>query len=449
MTALRTHFLAALLAAIASAAAAAFVYLGLVDSVPIALAAGLVAGAISGLVSAILLASPFRRMREDIEAVAEGRLARLPSPAFDGDPAAITDAVNAIAERAEARASELAEERAEQASLLSSLQEGVIVLDSAGVVQGVNGLAASWCGIAPDRAAGQPLEALLRHPPVQGLVRGILAGSPEEADPPTIEHDGRLLRVRATRLGDTSAPAGALLVLADITRLERLERIRRDFVANVSHELKTPITAVKGYLETLRDGALEDPETARNFVEIAMRQADRLNAIIEDLLSLSRIEQQTEGDAVERETIGIRDLLAEAVETCLPRADAARVLLRLECNPVITAAVNPALLEQAVLNLVENAIKHTPPGKHVTVRAVRDDKLLKIAVIDEGCGIESQHLGRLFERFYRVDKSRSRQSGGTGLGLSIVMRIARAHGGDVTVQSEVGRGSTFTMAIPA
>jgi two-component system phosphate regulon sensor histidine kinase PhoR len=242
---------------------------------------------------------------------------------------------------------------------------------------------------------------------------------------------------------------GALIVLNDITQMKRLENIRRDFVANVSHELKTPITSIIGFVETLSQGAIDDKENAGRFLEIIARHADRLNAIIEDLLLLSRIEGHEEDDSgVVKEASKIKSILSSALLICEPKASTKNIHLALQSPDEIKADVNAPLLEQAVINLVDNAIKYSEEGSHVRVEASAEGEEILIRVIDDGCGIPEEHIPRLFERFYRVDKARSRNLGGTGLGLAIVKHIVNAHGGIIEVESIPQKGSTFTIRIP-
>ena len=228
-----------------------------------------------------------------------------------------------------------------------------------------------------------------------------------------------------------------------------MENIRRDFVANVSHELRTPITSIKGFVETLMDGALEDKENATRFLEIIRRQANRLDAIIEDLLTLSRLEKVAEEPT--REPLApdsVSGLLAAAIEMCQHQASDNNIPIELTCDEQLQVPMNAPLLEQAVVNLLDNAIKYSDPGATIHVEATREGEEVAIRVKDEGCGIEARYLPRLFERFYRVDKARSRELGGTGLGLAIVKHITVVHGGTVEVQSTVGQGSTFTIRLP-
>jgi two-component system phosphate regulon sensor histidine kinase PhoR len=260
-----------------------------------------------------------------------------------------------------------------------------------------------------------------------------------------------VLNMRATGLKDTSdRRIGTLVVLSDVTLLRKLETVRQDFVANVSHELRTPITSVKGFAETLLDGAMKDPETAERFLKIIVRQSIQLESIIRDLLELSRLEQNS-AQTLDRQQTPVAGILKNALELCQGRAADRGVKLSLACEEGLTAVVHAGLMEQAVVNLIDNAIKYgtTSENARVDVEAVREASCVRISVRDFGNGIEHKHLDRLFERFYRVDKGRSRELGGTGLGLAIVKHIVLIHKGTVDVESELGKGATFTIRLPA
>jgi two-component system phosphate regulon sensor histidine kinase PhoR len=259
----------------------------------------------------------------------------------------------------------------------------------------------------------------------------------------------RIVRAHGTPLRDAEGKReGVLIVLNDVTHLAKLENIRKDFVANVSHEIKTPITAIKGFVETLQEGQSQDPEDVRRFLGIVHRHVDRLEAIVEDLLTLSRIEKEAETEEITLEEHSVRKVLVKAVQACENKAQVKKIHLELECSEDLKGRINPPLLEQAVVNLIDNAINYSEEGKSVTIRAQENAQEILIQVEDQGSGIERRHLERIFERFYRVDKSRSRKLGGTGLGLSIVKHILEAHGGRVSVESQPGRGSTFTLHLP-
>ena len=259
----------------------------------------------------------------------------------------------------------------------------------------------------------------------------------------------RFLHVQGTTLRDANELLiGALVVLYDVTQIKRLENVRRDFVANVSHELKTPITSIKGYVETLLDGAMHEPEDAERFLRIVANQSDRLNAIIDDLLALSRVEQKAERAEIPLEMGAIQPVLRNAIEVSAAKATECGVQIDLSCDRQLQACINAPLLEQAVANLIHNACKHSPAGSTVWVDAQQQEETVVIRVRDKGCGIEAHHIPRLFERFYRVDKSRSRKLGGTGLGLAIVKHIMQAHQGQVWVESTPNQGSTFSICVP-
>jgi len=224
-----------------------------------------------------------------------------------------------------------------------------------------------------------------------------------------------------------------------------VEELRRQFVANVSHELRTPITSIKGFIETLLDGAMNEPEDAKRFLRIAARQSDRLNAIVEDLLTLSRLEQEAEKTGIPLEKTSVRDVISNAIQVCEAKAKARNIQVELQCGEHLEAKINAPLLEQAVVNLIDNAMKFGPAESTVWVEARQEKKEIVIHVRDKGSGIEARHLPRLFERFYRVDKARSRKLGGTGLGLAIVKHIVQLHHGRVYVDSTPGEGSIFSI----
>jgi two-component system phosphate regulon sensor histidine kinase PhoR len=270
-----------------------------------------------------------------------------------------------------------------------------------------------------------------------------------ERDVVLYSKEERVLNGHATLLRDGEGNrVGVLVVLNDITRLRKLENIRKDFVANVSHEIRTPITAIKGFVETLRDGAMQNPQDGERFLGIIQNHVLRLEALVEDLLSLSRIEEETEKEEIVLEEKTVKDVLVGALQLCQAKSEPKQIRMELSCRADLVGKINPSLLEQAVVNLLDNAINYSEPEKSIWVEADTTPQEILIQVRDEGCGIEKHHQERLFERFYRVDKARSRKQGGTGLGLAIVKHIMEAHGGSVSLESQLGRGSTFTLHLP-
>jgi two-component system phosphate regulon sensor histidine kinase PhoR len=243
---------------------------------------------------------------------------------------------------------------------------------------------------------------------------------------------------------------GLLLSLQDVTQLRRLEGLRSEFVANVSHELRTPITAIKGYVETLLQVGTDDPARARKFLEVVQRNTLRLSNLVEDLLALASLEQTTgvDGHHLELVAVSASEILNEALLLLGPTAEAKSIRLQTAGDLRLRMLANRTLLEQAIVNLLSNAIRYSPEKTTVTLAAREVRGVCELSVQDEGPGIAGRHLERIFERFYRVDRSRSSAAGGTGLGLAIVKHIAQAHGGSVEVQSELGAGSRFALLIP-
>jgi two-component system, OmpR family, phosphate regulon sensor histidine kinase PhoR len=365
--------------------------------------------------------------------------------------AAVAESLNGMAEELDEKIRTLTRERNEREAVLASMVEAVLAVDPDERVITLNEAAARMLGVERGAAVGSSIQEVARNPELHRVVAETLAGQgPVEAELlMRVGHDERTLQANGTLLHgeDDERTVGALVVLNDVTRLKRLEAVRRDFVANVSHELKTPVTSIKGFAETLLDGAVDDPEAARRFLRIVAGQADRLNSIIEDLLALSTLEATQLGGAPLEEA-DVCDVVSVAVEVCAAKAEAKRIALDVGCVGAVYAPINPPLLEQAVVNLIDNAIKYSPVGSTVEVDLTEGPGEVVITVRDHGAGIGREHRARLFERFYRVDKARSRDLGGTGLGLSIVKHIAQVHGGRVAVESEVGRGSTFSLFLP-
>jgi two-component system phosphate regulon sensor histidine kinase PhoR len=342
-------------------------------------------------------------------------------------------------------------QRNEKEAVLSSMVEGVLAVDTDQRLITINQTAARLFGIDPARADGTDLSVIIRDTALRKLVTDALASDePVEGEIVLKNQNEKVLHSRGTALRDAQGKEiGAVVVLQDVTRVRRLEQVRRDFVANVSHELRTPITSIKGFVETLMDGALNDPHDAQRFLGIIRKQADRLNAIIEDLLTLSRLEEEVGEAHAVLEPTPLERVLRSAIDLCSGAAAAKEINVELHCDGVGEVRVAPRFLERAVVNLIDNAIKYSESAGAIRVRVVRSDGEVTIRVEDDGCGISPEHLPRLFERFYRVDKARSRQLGGTGLGLAIVKHIANVHGGRVSVESTPGQGSVFSIHLPS
>ena len=417
----------------------------------------LLVAALAALTAAWLargLAGPLAALGAEVDRLAAGDAGARAARAGPDEIADLAGAVNGLAAALDARLSTDGRQRGEREAVLASMMEGVLAVDGQERVIELNLAAARLLRVESSRALGRPLAEVARDADLRRFVGGVLAARASREgefrlDDPARTGGERIMQAHGTVLRDgTGRGIGALVVLNDVTRLRRLEAVRREFVANVSHELKTPITAIKGFVETLLEGDGKDRDESRRFLEVVARQADRLNAIIEDLLTLSRLEQEEADARVELAETAVREPLLAALQACEPLAVERGIPVALDCAPGLTARLNAALLEQAVINLVDNALKYSEAGRPVLVSAARSAAGLEIRVRDGGCGIAREHLPRLFERFYRVDRGRSRRQGGTGLGLAIVKHIVKVHGGTVAVESAPGEGSTFTVVIP-
>jgi two-component system phosphate regulon sensor histidine kinase PhoR len=357
-------------------------------------------------------------------------------------------AMNTMAEQMKVRITTVSRQRNELEAILSSMVEGVVVLDQQMRIKSLNKAAATLLDKDADAVRGRPLIECVRNADIDEFAeRAYHSVGPIEGNVTIYNDDIIHLQLHGTVLTrENGRRIGTLLVLNDITRLKQLEDVRKDFVANVSHELKTPITSIKGFVETLLDGAIEDKDQAQRFLTIISNQTNRLHAIIEDLLSLSRLEQHEA--PIEFDYYSVAEVVNAAKEICEPRAQSKGITIEDTYSGKSSAWLNPNLLEQALVNLVDNAIKYSSENTRVKVEVTNRRQQLRIAVADTGQGISRRDQARLFERFYRTDKARSRDMGGTGLGLAIVKHISIAHGGEVTVDSELGKGSTFTVTIP-
>jgi two-component system phosphate regulon sensor histidine kinase PhoR len=395
------------------------------------------------------LARPLDGLRAAAARLASGDV-RADPPATDvAEFADLAAALVRLREQLVERGLTIGRQDTQQEAVLGSMIEGVLAIDGRRRILGINRAAADLLDVEADAAAGRPMQDVIRNPDLRRFaLTAIDCREPVEDDLLLRGVRDRTIRLRGTALRDASGDGGAVIVLNDVTEVQRLEHVRRDFVANVSHELKTPVASIKGFVETLLDGALDDHADARRFLGIVSRQADRLASIIEDLLALSRIEQSETSGTLPLERQPLAGLLVAATDDCRPRATERSIHLELTCPPMLMVTVNGPLLEQAVINLVDNAIKYSEPGKTVWLSADADADGTAIRVRDEGCGIAAEHLPRLFERFYRVDKARSRNLGGTGLGLSIVKHIVQAHAGTIAVESTPRVGTAFTIRLP-
>jgi two-component system phosphate regulon sensor histidine kinase PhoR len=415
---------------------------------------------LAGLIIAVLLAPicwwlsrrisrPLELMTHGAQQFSHGNLETPLAVTGSEETRRLAEAMNLMAAKLADRIEQEVEQRSEIETVLGCMVEGIIAVDNDEQIIRLNRAAAELFSVPLQSGSGRPIQEVIRQAELQRFIRQALSQQGALEDELVMHgSDKRYLHVQATPLtGNEDSRIGVLIVLHDLTRLRQLESVRRDFVANVSHELKTPITAIRGAVETLLDDDSTDVSSQR-FLQIIFKQSERLNALVEDLLNLSRIEQGVEAGGWELSCELLLPILCSARAACESLLLQHEVSLQIDCPEQLKARVNTSLLEQAVINLLTNAVKYSESGSEVLVEVSELDGYIKIRVEDSGCGIDQEHLPRLFERFYRADLARSRNLGGTGLGLAIVKHVAHAHRGEVLVTSEVGRGSCFTLLLP-
>lgn len=338
-------------------------------------------------------------------------------------------------------------------SVFNAMTQPVIAIDAKSRVTLANQAAVNFFSM-PTFPVGKELSEVLRssdikqfieHLPHAGIesVSAEIMFTGEKGGPPfyLILSGSALMNLKGEN-------TGAVAVVSDITEIRKSERIQRDFVANVSHEIRTPLTVIQSVTESLQDGVLDDPAAAASFLDALHRNVTRLSLIIEDILSLSKVENMRESKHLESALFSVPEVINGAIRLCTSRAEARHTVLKTDMDSSLTMTGNSSLIEQCVMNLIDNALKYSDPGKTIVIGAKADAETIRISVTDQGYGIAAEHFVHLFDRFYRIDKGRSRQTGGTGLGLAIVRHIAHVHGGEVTVRSTPGTGSVFTLTFP-
>jgi two-component system, OmpR family, phosphate regulon sensor histidine kinase PhoR len=413
-------------------------------------------GAAAGAGGALLLGAwsergrrePLQTLRRFAAAVAAGDLGRRLRGDWEPILRGPFEAVDSMAGALSRRVRESDARRAQLEAVIGAMEEGVLVVDREARVVLANPRLRELFG-SPSDLVGRPLLEVVRS----SEASEVLSASLREAAPQATElsigpGSGRRVRVQVAPFPLDAAPEGAVAVFHDVTDLRRLEVMRRDFVANASHELKTPLTAIRGFAERLADAKLEDPAAVRS-VDAILSNTRRLAALVEDLLELSRIES---GSApLELETVDAPGVARRLLAELEPRLRGRELDARVEATGTVLARADRRALEQVLLNLLDNAIKYTPAGGSIAVsaRSVPERRRVRIEVADTGIGVPAKHLPRIFERFYRVDPGRSRALGGTGLGLAIVKHWVQALGGEIGVESHPGRGSRFWVELPA
>jgi len=362
----------------------------------------------------------------------------------------LAKSLNLMAENIYDRIRVITQQKNEQMAILSSMSEGVIALSPDGAILSSNRAAVTMFGVHPNSIVGRPFHEVIRHTELIDFVTLVLKEKKSSQCNISIYEPQELtLNVIGNRMpAKKGAIGGAVLVFTDLTQIQKLEGVRREFVANVSHELKTPITSIQGYVETLQDGAIDDKENAHRFLDIIAKHSARLGQIVDDLLELSRIEEIPGGEEQYLKLTPLNDLIESTLVPFTPLAANRSITLKVELDENLELLLNAKLFSHALGNLLDNAIKYS--GSNTTIEILgrkREDEVV-LEIKDQGRGIEEKHLDRIFERFYRVDKGRSREVGGTGLGLSIVKHITRIHHATLEVESKIGEGSTFRFIFP-
>ncbi|MDB5333282.1 MAG: hypothetical protein JWP03_4433 [Phycisphaerales bacterium] len=391
-------------------------------------------------------AAPVRELASFAEAISRGQMHRRLLPEADGELATLSTALNTMADSLSTLVTQLARERGELLAIVGSMSEGVIATDLRQRIILVNDKAAELLDFPAEGAQGKALWELVRNEPILRAAGEVLAGGERRLFQVSLVA-GHYLEVAACPYPATGKTEGLVLVAHDTTRSVRYQELRKEFVANVSHELRTPLTVIKGFTETLRDGAMSDPVAGPKFLTTIARHVDQLTNLVNDLLELSRLESSPE--MPRRVSVDLGSLTRRVTDLLAPASQKKNQALTVDINgPLPRVSANPDYLERAVSNLVDNAIKYTPEQGRVSVSVWAENGHVAVEVSDNGIGIPMADLERIFERFYRVDRSRSRDMGGTGLGLSIVKHIAQVHGGSIDVASTPGSGSRFRLKIP-
>jgi len=363
----------------------------------------------------------------------------------------LASSLNKMASTLDGRIATITRQHNQSKAILSSMTEGVIAIDSDENIITINPAAARLFNVTDASVTGKWLHEIIRNSTLQRFTTHVLSSDIVVETTFVLHTPNGNLNINASGTilnNDKNEPEGAVLVFNDITRLKKLENIRKEFVANVSHELRTPLTSIKGFVETIQTGKYQLPGDVSEFLNIISSKTDRLCRIVDDLLSLSSIERDHEHHEISFVNSDLKTVLEDAIKTCTGKANEKNTKILLSMEQPVQVAINPSLIEQAVVNLIDNAIKYSNDFSEIIVSVNKDNQKIIISVSDQGIGIPREHLDRIFERFYRVDKARSRKLGGTGLGLSIVKNIVAAHNGQVLVNSELGKGSTFKIILP-
>ncbi|MEA3468282.1 MAG: ATP-binding protein [Thermodesulfobacteriota bacterium] len=404
------------------------------------------------------ISSPLEEMRQGAERLTRGDIDQPLVISDNNVPREMTElshSLNNMAEQLNGRIKIISQQRNELEAVFCSMTDGVLAIAPDHTIIRINRAAAELFHIDGPAVQGMIFEGIIRNRVLQEFLGKSLESDVSISKDLSLMENGEQMSLHSHThplYDGENKRIGSIVVLNNLTRINQLENIRQDFVANVSHELKTPITVIRGYVETLLDGAIDNREEAIYFLKIIHKQGIRLDAIVDDLLTLAHIEDTAEKNVMELRQEKVCPVLETAVQTCIIKAEQKQITINVNCDSDIMAEANRPMLEQAIINLLTNAVAYSPEQSTINVTARQQlnsagSKIINISVQDQGPGISSEHQKRIFERFYRCDKARSREYGGTGLGLAIVKHIADCHNGTVELTSQIGEGSTFTLIL--
>ena len=400
-----------------------------------------------GLIIAAQTIKPINRMIQVSRKFSQGDFSRRVLQSSQDEIGQLALTLNSMAQGLEDKVREIKSQNQKLAAIFNSMIEGVIVVDQSANIISINPTIEKIFNVLKVRVEGKAFLEMIRNNDISEVISSVLLkGIPLSSEVDLVLPVRKIFEVNAVPIFDVQVVSGCLIVIHDITEIRKLENIRRDFVANVSHELKTPLTSIKGFVETLLDGALDDKENNRNFLKIIQDHAQRLDNLVNDLLSLSYLESRE--IKLEKSSFNLKQQVNEVILGFRAQLEKKDIQIKNELSNDTLVIADKNRLEQVVINLIDNAIKFNKEKGMIRIFCETQDNKLKVILEDSGFGIPEKDIARIFERFYRVDKARSRQMGGTGLGLSIVKHIIELHNGSVGVESTEGLGSKFWFTLP-
>ena len=403
---------------------------------------------ITSLIISLTITRPLQEMTKVSQKISKGDFSKKLKICRQDEIGQLANSLNLMSEELENKIRVISEDKNKMKVVLSSVIEGIIAIDKEGRIILFNNALKNMTDYSSDRVLGKFHWEIIRNNQLNELLKEVLQkGQPLTQEITIFSPQEKIFRASANPLTKKNEVWGAVVVLNDITEIKKLEKMRSEFVANVSHELRTPLTSIQGFVETLKDGAINDPGKAQYFLEIIEKQSNRLNNLIEDILQLSKIESQE--IIMNLQSINLRDLIDKTISEFKKKIEQKNHKIKINISPQLPLIkADPEQIEVVFRNLLDNAIKYTPNGGEIYISAFEKAENIYIEVADNGIGISAEHLPRIFERFYRADKDRSRKLGGTGLGLAIVKHIVQANQGTIGVESKPGKGSKFFFTLP-